>query len=348
MNTDVAVIVPVYNGLALLPFTLDSILQQTVAPSEVIVVDDGSTEDVEPFIRNGYGNRVRCIRTTNRGANPARNSGAAMARSSWLAFCDADDLWHPRKVELQLKLLALAPDCEYSIVDYCRFDDAGLAARSHFDYAPSDYWNGPRRDFGPDGFVVDAAMFPKFLRFQPAITSTVLLSRLQFERLGGWDENLARQRADDAAFHFQCATHPPLSVVPTVLMYHRRHAASWSADGLQQRFGGVQVLEYMLAQNLVPPEHRALVRNEIESRTLECVYQAWYRGRLNLFQQYLGRICWYRRPFGLIARELLTHFPKPIYDILRQGSLKLGESEPHLRIVNGVGKKRHKGGQHFP
>ena len=97
----VSVVIPAYNHARYLPAAIDSALAQTYAPVEVIVVDDGSTDDT-PRVLAAYGDRIRVIRQANQGAGAARNAGLAASRGEYVAFLDSDDIWLPRKLELQM------------------------------------------------------------------------------------------------------------------------------------------------------------------------------------------------------------------------------------------------------
>ena len=105
----VSVIVPTYNGERYVAGAIDSILAQTMPPAEIIVVDDGSTDD-GPRIARSYGPPVNVLHQANAGAAAARNAGIAAATQPYLAFLDHDDLWTPRKLELQLAALAARTD----------------------------------------------------------------------------------------------------------------------------------------------------------------------------------------------------------------------------------------------
>ena len=95
----VSVIVPVYNGEHYLSFAIHSILRQDYHPSEVIVVDDGSTDNSANIARSFK--EVRYIHQSNQGVAMARNVGIAAARGEFIAFLDADDLWTPNKLSIQ-------------------------------------------------------------------------------------------------------------------------------------------------------------------------------------------------------------------------------------------------------
>lgn len=101
----VSVIIPTYNRAHWIPAAVSSVLRQSVPVEEVIVVDDGSSDDTEAVCSTLAG-PIRYIRQENSGVSAARNVGAGVAKSQWLAFLDSDDLWEPTKLEVQLAALA--------------------------------------------------------------------------------------------------------------------------------------------------------------------------------------------------------------------------------------------------
>lgn len=100
----VSAVIPAFNRLAFLREAVESVLAQTVKDIEVIVVDDGSTDDTAAAVTRDYP-PVRLIRQANSGPAAARNTGWLASRGDWLAFLDSDDLWLPRKLERQLAIL---------------------------------------------------------------------------------------------------------------------------------------------------------------------------------------------------------------------------------------------------
>jgi glycosyltransferase involved in cell wall biosynthesis len=105
----VSVVIPTFNSASLVTLAVDSALAQTAPPAEVIVVDDGSTDDTRRQV-SAYGDRVVYLHQPNRGVAAARNLGLRRATCEFIAFLDADDLWHPRKLELQLAAMTAEPD----------------------------------------------------------------------------------------------------------------------------------------------------------------------------------------------------------------------------------------------
>lgn len=99
----VSVVIATYNMGQYLPEAVDSVLAQSWRNLEVIVVDDGSKDDTESRMAQFNGNgRVRYIKTENRGQPKAKNLGLKEAKGDYIAFCDADDIWHPQKLKVQL------------------------------------------------------------------------------------------------------------------------------------------------------------------------------------------------------------------------------------------------------
>lgn len=120
----ISVVIPCYNAARFIEGTLRSVLAQTHRELEVIVVDDASTDDSAALVERVAGSdpRVKLLRRTRNAGTPGapRNEGVAAARGEWIAFLDADDLWHPRKLELQLRALREhgAQMCSTSMVDF--------------------------------------------------------------------------------------------------------------------------------------------------------------------------------------------------------------------------------------
>src|SRR5215469_428905 len=104
----VSVIIPAYNAAPVVGRAVASALAHTHAPHEILVVDDGSRDDIGGALA-GFPAPVRLLRKSNGGPGAARNFGAAVATGEWLALLDADDWWHPTKLERQLALAAADP-----------------------------------------------------------------------------------------------------------------------------------------------------------------------------------------------------------------------------------------------
>ena len=124
--TFASIIVPAFNVSATLAETLNSLLKQTYPTFEVIVVDDGSTDDTAQIAAQfARDRRVRVIRQANRGLAGARNTGVAAARGDVIGFCDSDDLWLPQKLALHVAHLEANPHVGISYCGSALMNDAG-------------------------------------------------------------------------------------------------------------------------------------------------------------------------------------------------------------------------------
>lgn len=125
----VSVIIPTYNRSQLLQEAIDSVLNQTYRNFEIIVVDDGSTDDTEQKISR-YGSDVLYVKQRNAGVNAARNMAIALTQSEYIALLDNDDLWLDFKLELQIKLLEENRDVGFVFSDFLIRKESGLEIRS--------------------------------------------------------------------------------------------------------------------------------------------------------------------------------------------------------------------------
>ena len=113
----VSAVIPAYNSGESIARAIESVLCQTYPADEIIVVDDGSTDNTAEMVQS-FGERVIFIRQENAGASVARNTGIQAARFDWIAFLDADDEWVPEKLRLQVELLQRHPELVWTMSNY--------------------------------------------------------------------------------------------------------------------------------------------------------------------------------------------------------------------------------------
>jgi glycosyltransferase involved in cell wall biosynthesis len=111
----VSVVIPAYNAMTYLPDTLESVFKQTFTDFEVLIIDDGSTDNIGQWVKEIIDPRVKLIVQNNQGVSAARNTGINHAQGEYIAFLDADDLWEPTKLEKQVICLEKNP--EIGLVD---------------------------------------------------------------------------------------------------------------------------------------------------------------------------------------------------------------------------------------
>lgn len=125
MINKLSVIIPCHNSGKTIQATLMSILSQTVRCDEIIVIDDGSQDNTRTIV-DQFMERVRYIYQDNSGVSAARNRGVDAATSDWIAFCDADDIWHPHKLEIVRKCIAESDQPGFIFHDFYTFDSNNI------------------------------------------------------------------------------------------------------------------------------------------------------------------------------------------------------------------------------
>lgn len=123
---DVSCVISAFNAERFLAEAIESVLNQTHRSLELIVIDDGSTDGTAQLAA-GYGDRLVLIRQANEGCHGARNAGVRSARGRFVAFLDADDVWLPRKLELQLRRFAEKPSTHLCVTHFQNFWTPELA-----------------------------------------------------------------------------------------------------------------------------------------------------------------------------------------------------------------------------
>ena len=244
----VSVIIPTYNRGRWLPATVASVLAQTLPSLEILIVDDGSTDDTAAVCAE-FSYPVRYIRQDNAGVGAARNRGAAEARGEWLAFLDSDDLWTPDKLEVQLAALA-ATGAPVSITGFEFVDLEGrpLTARQGFARAfplfadtgmtPVEFFglhfeSGSVRAAGRTHALYHGDAHTAFFYGNFASPATAMVRRDLFLEVGGFDEGL--RVAEDTEFFHRLSAHAPLVIVVTGLLRWRTgHPVSLVSSNVEE------------------------------------------------------------------------------------------------------------------
>ena len=117
MNPKFSVIIAAYNSGATLSKAIDSVLAQSYAAYEIVIVDDGSTDDTSA-VASRYEEKIRYFFQKNSGVSSARNKGVELARGDWVAFLDADDWYYPQRLYWHAELLGRNPEVDFLIGDY--------------------------------------------------------------------------------------------------------------------------------------------------------------------------------------------------------------------------------------
>lgn len=206
----VSIIIPVYNSAKWIGPTLDSIFSQTYRDYEIILVDDGSTDDTRTIVQP-YGNRVKYFYTANRGNAEARNYGMDIATGEYIAFLDHDDLWCPLRLEKLVSFMDANSDYG-AIISEIEFIDGSDRPLGRSDIA---------KDFPRDGWALDY-----ILSKQMGLFSNLLLRREVSLKVGRLDEST--KAASDIDYYLRISVGHKIALYPEVLLRYRRVTSSLS------------------------------------------------------------------------------------------------------------------------
>jgi glycosyltransferase involved in cell wall biosynthesis len=273
--SEISVVVPTYNRAKLIAATLDAILAQTRPADEVIVVDDGSTDDTQAVLAR-YAGAAMSIRNVNSGELVTRNLGLRAATGRLVAFCDSDDLWLPEFLATMSDAWRHAPTLVAAYSDFRALENGRLSPGTKFADAPADFWEALRD--AADGLgVFDAPFVRQLLRFQPFFPSCMMVDRAAFLALGGWDEGVSRIVGCDSATTMRVAAAPPVGVVRHALVAIRKHPGNFSGNTEAMHLGDALVLEYVLRNRPELSELAAAIRDSIVERRQKALASAFVR-----------------------------------------------------------------------
>ena len=270
----VSVIIATYNRARLLPETLDSILSQSFRDFELIVVDDGSSDDTRDVLVS-YKDRIRYIYQENRGPSAARNMGARHAKAGWLSFQDSDDLSQSNHLRTLHGYVRVHPDC-------------GTV------FANGNYLGGPEhnrntiipepksRSLANRGVQLEDIFDKSIVRLQAA-----LISKTAYEAVGGHDESL--HICMDLDLSFRLLMDFPIAYIDEVVFSYRKHEGNIGKNEELRLVENIRVIEKLVAEF---PQVRVLLGQKVINRRMAYRYYRLAKGR------------WKRKQFAA-AREAM-------------------------------------------
>jgi glycosyltransferase involved in cell wall biosynthesis len=219
----VSVIVPVYNAAKFLRETLESILGQTYTTFEIIAVNDGSTDSSLKILEE-YAHQIQCIHQENQGVAIARNVGVEWSLGSYVAFCDADDIWFPRKLEWQMDIVKRHP-CVGVVAGFMeKIDELGRTLDSG--QKPSDLYDQPRN-------------LKQVLLMEGNLIgmSTSLIRKEIFQEIGGFQPGNKDLKAEDYDLWIRAAGKTKIYLSSKYVGQYRVLKHSRSHGSLRKEYG---------------------------------------------------------------------------------------------------------------
>ena len=261
----VSVVIPTFNRAWCLREAVDSVLSQEVGDFELIVVDDGSTDDT-PQLLEGYGDAIRVLRRENRGVSAARNAGIAAARGELIAFLDSDDIWLPGKLRRQVEFFTSHPEALI-----CQTEELWVR-------------NGRRVNPGRRHRKRDGMIFAPSLDLCLVSPSAVMVRRELFDRVGLFDESLPACEDYDLWLRVSCRF--PVHLIERALIAKR----GGHADQLSRAWGldkfRIAAMVKLLNGDILNQVHRKAARRVLRRKCAVYAGGCRKRGRMAEAEHY--------------------------------------------------------------
>jgi len=319
----VSVVIPAYNAAGTLAETLDSVRAQTYSNLEIIVVDDGSADLTASVVRaySARDPRIKLLQKTNGGVASARNAGIAACSGEYVAFIDADDLWHPTKIRKQVAVLSAGgPEMGLVYTAFRRIDSKGLVVGSSWNYAV-------------DGWV-------PFRHFQVNLVgngSAILVRKAALEAVGGyatWLRDADAEGCEDLLLQLRIARTYRFGTVPEYLVGYRKHPGNMSADVAQMTRSRVLAMRAAFAeygnlpglsmQYMLNAYNKLHIKDSLQNkRAREFILSCWQQFRTDpLFLMAVG----FRYSWSTVLRFFETAL------------MRVGRRPPLLPPVSTIGR----------
>jgi glycosyltransferase involved in cell wall biosynthesis len=212
----VSVIVPAYNAAVYLPHAIDSVIAQAFADWEIVVVDDGSTDDTQSVVesyRPALADKLQYIRQSNQGLPAARNTGIRAARGEFIALLDADDVWLPQRLGRGVQVLDSDPEIGLVHARVARIDTKGMVI--------GQLKVDPRYMSGSIAHHI-------YIRRAHIVCPTVMFRRRCLDTAGWFDETM--RATEDRDLWFRIALHFKIEFINEILAYYRLSPSSMTSD----------------------------------------------------------------------------------------------------------------------
>jgi glycosyltransferase involved in cell wall biosynthesis len=295
----VSVVIPAYNAARFIGGAIESVLAQTYADYEIIVVDDGSRDETATVVSR-FGQRVRLISQANGGASAARNRGIREAAGSWIAFLDSDDEWQPSHLAVLLARAAQAPEAHLIYGSKITVNQRGEVV--------------PWKPTFPSGWI-----FGELVETCLITTSTIMVRAATLRALGAFTEKAEFRVAEDWDLYLRLAAGHQVAAAPDTCVTYRRLPSSLSHEVVAAVLGDLAALrtaERLLAGGSVAPGNhpeRIDLRDRWRRAYREGVVHLFTSGEYELARRIgteaLRRGFW---TFPAVTRTLLSSLPSPL------------------------------------
>ena len=266
---NISVVIPTFNRRQTIGRSIDSVLNQTLFPSEIIVVDNGSTDGTCDYIQSNFPS-IKLLHQPNKGVSAARNKGIRYADTNWIALLDSDDEWFPQKLEKQVMTLSQSPD-----IKFCHTEEIWIR-------------NGVRVNQMKKHQKYGGHIFFKCLDMCRISPSSVLFHQSILDDVGYFDKDLKVCEDYDLWLRIT-AKFPVLYIDESLIKKYGGHEDQLSRvkDGIESH--RIKVLEKLIMKKFTSVQRNAMLKTLIEKLTIFSI-GAQKRGKIKAYNTSKKRI----------------------------------------------------------
>lgn len=316
-----SVIMPTYNRYKLIEASLDSILNQSRRPDEIIICDDGSSDGTAGRARDilkfsGIPHKV--LEITNSGPSYARRVAVDNSNGNWLAFLDSDDVWDSDYLE-SLEELICSGDYQFVVSDFRMIRAENVVEfPSKFNTAPQGFWSDFIIEDNNQLVFSGKNLFVKMLRFQPCFPSALACSRDAYDKVGGITLVSKKMKSEDAHFtrklYFYCKGVFFFTTKVSILLHGENRSMSddQSLDFVGKLIGRAEILKMLCEIEEIEKECGNVLRDEIAHSEVNIFSHLFWNKQYDEATSKFWEIRpKYRRPIDY-ARVLYSYFMKTL------------------------------------
>lgn len=258
----ISVIIPVYNRAGWIATTLEHIFAQELPIYEVVLCDDGSTDDIAGALQP-YAEKIKIIRIENSGPGNARKVAIDNSKGDWIALCDSDDYWLPGHITQFDCARQNFPEMDFYFSDFITSDQQ---ATTKLEAAPEGWLASISSNSSTKQEFINCSdnLYSALLRFQPCFQSACIIKRELYEQIGGIDPRISRFRSEDAHLTRRLAAYGKavIGLKPTVII--NKHLGNFSSDLIRNMEGRLNILQRLVDNIEIPVQFMEQTKIEIQ------------------------------------------------------------------------------------
>jgi glycosyltransferase involved in cell wall biosynthesis len=301
----ISVAIATYNRAHILPETLSYILCQTAPADEIVIVDDGSSDNT-PDVVKAHPGPIRYLRIDNAGPGAALKTAIEACSSEWIAMCDDDDQWLPDHLERRHQMLNRFPEVDYSFSNFTSFGPGAQAGFDEFANIPARWWPREQMNEAGDYCHLGRGLFRQFLDYNPVFPTSVCLKRALYDAMGGIDAQFSRLGCWDAHFTWRSVLHGEVACDRRITVSTRKHVNNFSRKRSHVNLQRADMLGQAWADGWIPAPYRADVERALTEANLRAARWAWMDRDYDTFDTALARVAPGQIPVSLRARRVFA------------------------------------------